>query len=192
LPVNEVGLASTGAVGRVLRYDWAAAKWFGDHVIGSQWPATGEPRVGADTPVTSRLQTGLTGGVPLNFPLGARRQTPTHLMRLLGYALLVIGFAAINWKLVQVREIRTAIVLEQLPPSPRQETFSRDEMYNAVAIAAGKMADRTVDWLYLSATVILGGGIVLDVAAGRRRKAIDSPPKITATGSPSRGQTVEK
>ena len=37
-PDNEVGLASTGAVGRVLRYEWAAAQWFGDHVIGSRRP----------------------------------------------------------------------------------------------------------------------------------------------------------
>jgi hypothetical protein len=31
---------------------------------------------------------------------------------------------------------------------------------------------------------IFGDDVVLDVAAGRRRKAIDLPPKITATDTP--------
>jgi hypothetical protein len=95
-------------------------------------------------------------------------------MRILGYILLIIGFGAINWKVMQGRDIIYGAALEQ-PQGMAQQTYSSHDVQIALIRATHETWDRSAPWLYGSGAIIFIGGILIDIGA-RRRKVIDHAP----------------
>lgn len=89
-------------------------------------------------------------------------------MRLLGFALLVIGFAVMNWKTMQARDITLGVVSEQLHRMPQQESYSVEDVRLAMKRVARDTWDRTTSWFYFSGVVMLTGGLL--AAFGQRRQ----------------------
>lgn len=69
-------------------------------------------------------------------------------MRLLGYALLVIGFGAINWKTMHARDITLGVTYRHLQRIPQQGSYSRDDVVDAMSHAARDTWDRSTPWFY--------------------------------------------
>jgi hypothetical protein len=89
------------------------------------------------------------------------------IMRLLGYALILIGFAAISWKVLHVREITIAVTAESLQRIPEQESYDRTDLKSAAFQASRDTWSASVPGLWQWSILIVAGGILLDLRARR-------------------------
>ena len=90
-------------------------------------------------------------------------------MKFFGYTLLFVGFAAMNWKTLQAREIALSVVSEHMQRMPQQESYSREEVRQTLRGAVADTWGRSTPWFYFCASAIFAGGVLLDVGAGRKR-----------------------
>ena len=104
-------------------------------------------------------------------------------MRLFGYILVFVGFAAVNWKILHARDITYSVELRQWQQIREQQPYTSESIQNALLRSAQETWDRSANWLYCSAALIVLGAVLIDFGAGRRR--VSSPAVPGA--SPNRG-----
>jgi hypothetical protein len=82
-------------------------------------------------------------------------------MRVFGYCLIIFGFLWICFWQLEIQPIARAVVLHHYDLLPKQQSFSLDEVRNA-------MRDTTYDFsehirkFYIGAIFMLGGGVIID------------------------------
>lgn len=90
-------------------------------------------------------------------------------MRILSYTMLIVGFVWICFCQFAIRPIMRDVGFAKAGRIPKQESYKSQDVLTAVHDTAADMADRMSSF-YIGALIMLGGGVVLDMA-GRRKRA---------------------
>jgi len=104
-------------------------------------------------------------------------------MRLFGYILLIVGFVWFCILSIAVfSEVRplTDRQMREIPPD--KQSFTRDDVYQDVRHGVFNFASELPSKFILGAFLMLGGGVILDVA-GRRKlpRPVQSQPTTRVT-----------
>ena len=100
-------------------------------------------------------------------------------MRITGYILHLLGFC---WLLVHgagAREQAGGSVAWADERLPKQETFTRQQVIDAISVAAFK-ARETFPGIAVPASLMVCGGVLLDLATRRRAQASNNVPEAPA------------
>ena len=89
-------------------------------------------------------------------------------MRLLAYAMLFFGFVWICFRQFEIRPMTRAVMVAQADKIPKQQSYKLEDVLTAIHDASVDMADR-IPSFPIGALIMLGGGIILDMAARRKR-----------------------
>jgi hypothetical protein len=98
----------------------------------------------------------------------AQRQGAHEFMRILAYAMLILGFVWICFCQFEVRGITRAVMAAQAGKVPKQLSYSLEDVVTGIHDAAADMADR-IPFFSIGALIMLGGGMVLDMESRHRR-----------------------
>ena len=91
-------------------------------------------------------------------------------MRYIAYAMLISGFVWICFdEFIKIGPIQREVVMATYDKIPKQESYKLQDVQQAVSDAVLKYGS-LIPSFYIGALLMLGGGIVLDVA-GRRKRA---------------------
>jgi hypothetical protein len=101
-------------------------------------------------------------------------------MRLLGYTLLLLGFAWLCYMPITLFSTVNPLIHEQMIKIPVKESYSREEVDGAIGISVDTFAEQWPSFL-AGALPMLAGGIILDFA-GRRRRV---PPNTALEPTPT-------
>ena len=95
-------------------------------------------------------------------------------MRVIGYLLLILGFASIPYAhYANLHAIKEQALAHAFPAGSETRTFGVNEVAEITQHALDEMGSSAPRFSY-PAAVMLVGGILLDVASRRRRKATDA------------------
>jgi hypothetical protein len=89
-------------------------------------------------------------------------------MRILGYAMLVLGFLWICFGQVAVYPIAHAVVPANYEKIPKQDSYKLEDVQKAIRDVIFDFIQH-VPSFYIGALLMLAGGVVLD-RAGRRKR----------------------
>jgi 3-dehydroquinate synthetase len=89
-------------------------------------------------------------------------------MRLIAHAMLILGFVWICFCQFEIRPIMRIVGVTQAGKIPKQESYKSQDVVAAVHDTAVEMADR-IPSFYIGALIMLGGGVILDMATRRKR-----------------------
>jgi hypothetical protein len=89
-------------------------------------------------------------------------------MRLIGYTLLLLGFAWFCYMPVTLFSAVRSLTHEQMTKIPVKESYSRDELDGVVGSSVDAFAGQWPSFL-AGALPMLAGGIFLDLASKRKR-----------------------
>jgi hypothetical protein len=90
-------------------------------------------------------------------------------MRKLCYLLLAASLACLVWDVISARAIVRTVVIAHYDRVPQKESFSRSEVVNALRDFALDLMDRISIEFAAPAVLLLGGGIGLAIADGRKQ-----------------------
>ena len=91
-------------------------------------------------------------------------------MRYLAYAMLISGFVWICFGQLSIYPIARAVTLKAYGdiPIPPQPYFKKEDVQKAIRDSVYDF-DKHVPSFYIGALLMLGGGVVLDIAGRRKR-----------------------
>jgi hypothetical protein len=91
-------------------------------------------------------------------------------MRILAYVLLIIGFAWICFGQLSIYPLARAVTVAAYDriPIPPQPYYKKEDVQKAIRDSVYDFA-KHVPSFYIGALLMLGGGIVLDIAGRRKR-----------------------
>jgi hypothetical protein len=101
-------------------------------------------------------------------------------MRLLGYILLLLGFAWFCYMPVTLFSSVRSLTDQQMIKIPERQSYSRDDVYQDVRSGIFAFAEQWPSFL-AGALPMLVGGIILDLAGRRRRVLPNTALEPTAT-----------
>lgn len=101
-------------------------------------------------------------------------------MRILGFTLLIVGFAAMNWKIMQARDIQYGAASDQMQRMSQQESYARKDVMIGMVRVASDVWDHTTLTFYFSGVAMLAGGLLTAFGPKRQRHE-------THTAQPSAG-----
>jgi hypothetical protein len=89
-------------------------------------------------------------------------------MRILGYAMLVIGFVWICFWQFGMWPIRDHVIVSNYDKIPKQQSYKSEDIQKAVRDVGVDFYNQSPSF-YIGALLMLGGGVVLDIAGRRKR-----------------------
>ncbi len=90
-------------------------------------------------------------------------------MRILGFTLLVLGFAVMNWKSMQARDIQWGAVATVMNRMPQQESYERQDLWHGMICVAQDVWSET-DWFCFSGAAMFAGGLLVAFAPKKQRR----------------------
>lgn len=90
-------------------------------------------------------------------------------MRILGYSLIIFGFLWICFWQLEIQPIARAVALHHYDLLPKQQSYSADEVCNAIRETAYDISAH-IPSFYIGALFMLGGVLIIDYV-GRRKNA---------------------
>ena len=108
-------------------------------------------------------------------------------MRILGFILLVVGFAAMNWKTLDARDIIYRAATDEMQRMPQQESYAHNDVRLGMVRVAHDVWDRTTTTFYLSGVAMLAGGLFVAFSPKRQRHETEkAQPSAGGNAAPPR------
>ena len=90
-------------------------------------------------------------------------------MRILAYAMLISGFFWVCFCQFEIHGLERAALSAQFDKIPKQQSYKPEDIEHAVSETIQTYGQHLPSF-YVGALLMLGGGIVLDVAGRRKRE----------------------